>query len=134
MVSESLRQLRATALIAALAGAGSSLGFMLYAGRRNNSRILLILFTLWVLSPYVILAVAEVVSKRWPVLTRAALYGVMLITALGSLAIYGYFALRPPRAQAAAVFVIVPPAAWLLIGTILPIAGLISGRRARRDA
>ena len=75
--------LRAAALIAVLAGAVGSVGLTLHAGRHNNSRILLLLFTLWVLSPFVALVWADVVSKRWPVLTRATLYSVMLVLTLG---------------------------------------------------
>ena len=81
--------LRAAALIAALAGAVGSVGLMLHAGRRNDSRILLVLFALWVLSPFMALVLANVVSKHWLVLTRATLYSVMLVLTLGSLAIYG---------------------------------------------
>src|ERR1017187_6810870 len=124
--------LRAAALIAVLAGAVGSVGLMLHAGRRNDSRILLVLFALWVLSPFMALVLANVVSKRWSVLTRATLYSAMLVLTLGSLAIYGDVALGPPRAQTAFVFVVVPPASWLLIAIVVPLAAQISGRRARR--
>ena len=125
--------LRAAALIAVLAGAVGSFGLMLHAGRRNDSRILLVLFTIWVLSPFVALVLADVVSKRWSVLTRATLHSVMLVLTLASLAIYGDVALGPPRAKPAFVFVVVPPASWLLIAIAVPIAALISGRQSRRS-
>jgi len=128
---ESLGLLRAAALTAVLAGAVCSVGLMLYAGRRNNSRLLLVLFALWVLSPFVVLVFANVVLKRWPVLTRATLYSLMLVLTVGSLAAYGVVALGPPRAKAAFVFVVVPPASWLLIAIVVSIAALISGRRSR---
>jgi hypothetical protein len=91
--------LRAAALIAVLAGAAGSVGLMLRAGRRNDSRLLLLLFAIWVLSPFMALILAHVVSKRWSVLTRAALYSVMLAVTLGSLAIYGDVALGPPQGE-----------------------------------
>ena len=125
--------LRAAALIAVLAGAAGSFGLMLHAGRLNDSRILLVLFTIWVLSPFVALVLADVVSKRWSVLTRATLHSVMLVLTLASLAIYGDVALGPPRAKTAFVFVVVPPASWLLIAIAVPIAALISGRLSRRS-
>ena len=128
-----LGPLRATALTVVLAGAVGSLGLMLYAGRRNSSQLLIVLFALWVLSPYVALVLGDVVSKRWPVLIRVTLYGLMLVLTLGSLAAYGVVALGPPRAQAAFVFVVVPPASWLLIAMDVSIAALISRRLARRD-
>jgi hypothetical protein len=122
----------AAALIAVLAGAVGSVGLMLHAGHRNPSRLLLVLFALWVLSPFIALVLANMVSKRWSVLTRAALYTVMLVLAVGSLAIYGDVALGPPRTKTAFVFVVVPPASWLLIAIVVPIAALISGKPSRR--
>jgi hypothetical protein len=127
------RRLRAAGLIAVLAGAVGSVGLMLRAGQRTP-RLLLVIFFFWVLSPFVALVWADVVSKRWSALTRATLYGVMLVVALGSLAIYGNDALRPRKAQPAFVFVLVPPASWLLIAIVVPVAALISGRRSRRSS
>jgi len=124
--------LRATALIAVLGGAVGSVGLTLYAGRHNHSRILPALFTLWVLSPFMVLLVASVVSKRWSFPTRAALYIVMLVLTLGSLALYADVALGPPRSKPAFVFVVVAPASWLLIAIVVPIAARISARRSRR--
>jgi hypothetical protein len=115
-----------------LAGAVGSVGLMLRAGHGNPSRLLLVLFALWVLSPFIALVLANMVSKRWSVLTRATLYTVMLVLTSGSLAIYGDVALGPPRTKAAFVSVVVPPASWLLIAIVVPIAALISGRPSRR--
>ena len=129
-----LRLLHTVALTAAVAGAGGSVGLMLWVGRRNPSRILLVLFAIWVLSPFLALALADIVSKRWSPLTRATLHGVMLILTLGSLALYGDVALRPPRATPAFVFLVVPLASWLLMANVVPMAALASGRRSRRDA
>lgn len=127
-----LARLRAAALIAVLAGAGGSVGLMLRAGQRTP-RLLLVIMAIWVLSPFTALVLANVVSKRWSVLTRATLYSVMLVVTLGSLAIYGADALWPPRAQAAFVFVLVPPLSWLLTATVVPIASLVSGRLSRPE-
>ncbi len=57
---------------------------MLYAGGHNDSRLLLVLFAIWVLSLFMALVFAHVVSKRGWVHTRAALYSVMLVLTLGS--------------------------------------------------
>ena len=128
----SLGGLRAAALAAVLAGAVGSEGLMLHAGRRNNSRILLALFTLWVLSPFMALVLAEVVSKGWPRRVRVALHSAMLVVSLGCLGIYGDVALGPPRAKQASAFVVAPPACWLLIVIVVTIAAVISGRQSRR--
>ena len=119
--------------IAVLAGALGSVGFTLYAGRHNPSRILMALFVLWVLSPFAVLMWASVVSKRWSALTRATLYCLALVLTLGSLAIYGDVALGSARGKLAFPFLIVPLASWLLIATVVPIAALISGRLSRRE-
>jgi hypothetical protein len=84
-----LRVLRGAAQIAVLAGASGSLGLMLYASGHNRSLILLLLFATWVLSPFVAIVFANVVSTRWPAPARATLHVVMLVLTLGSLAIYG---------------------------------------------
>src|SRR5438067_10454864 len=87
--------LRAVGLVAVTAGAVGSLGLMLRAG--HPPLFLRVLFAIWVLSPFVALLFAHVVSKRWPVLIRTTLYSLMLIVALGCLAIYGNVAFGPPR-------------------------------------
>ncbi|MEO8193003.1 MAG: hypothetical protein ABI681_04070 [Gemmatimonadales bacterium] len=127
----SLGTLRTAALIAVLAGALVSVGFLFRAGR-NNPQFVVALIAIWVLSPFIALALVSVLSKRWSDLSRKALYLVMLFVTLGSLAIYGADALNPPKTKAAAVFVAVPLASWVLIAVVLPIAVFISRRRSRR--
>jgi hypothetical protein len=128
-----LRLLRAVALTAVVAGAGASVGLMLWAGHRNPSPVLLVLFAIWDLSPFIALVLADMVSKRWSVLTRATLHSVMLVHTLGSLACYGDVVWRP-RPQPAFVFLVVPLGSWLLMTIVVPIAALISGRLSRRGA
>ena len=121
-------RLRTAALLAVLAGAVGSASLTLYAGRHNDSRILQALFVVWVLSPFVILLLADFAAKRWRIQARATLYGVMLLLTVVSLTIYGTVALGPPRPKTAFVFVVVPPASWLLIAIVLTTAGLLSRR------
>lgn len=128
-----LRLLRVVALIAVVAGAVGSVGLMLWVGRRNPSRVLLGLFVIWDLSPFVALALADMVSKGWSVITRATLYAVMLILTLGSLALYVDVVWRP-RPQPAFLFLVVPLGSWLLMTTVVPIAALISGKLSGRGA
>jgi hypothetical protein len=120
--------LRVAALIVVVAGALGSLGFLLREGRRTP-RFLLVLFVLWVLSPFVALVWANVVSKRWSVVTRATLYTVTLFLSLGSLAIYG--AVGSLRAKPAAIFLMAPLASWLLVAIVVPTAALMSNRAKR---
>lgn len=123
-----LRLLRAAALVAVLAGSVGSVGFMLRVGQRNSSKILLGLFTIWVLSPFVAAVWAHAISKRWSVVTRVTLYSVMLVFTLGSLLIYGDFALGPSRAKPAAAFLMVPLVSWLLMAVVVPAAAFVSGK------
>ena len=108
--------LRILALVATLAGAGGSVGFMLLAGRHNPSILLLALFTIWVLSPFAAILVAYRLS-----LARVAVYCAALVISLVSLAIYGYVALGPPRAQTAFAFVVTPPASCLVLAIVVVI-------------
>ena len=107
--------LRGVALLTVLLGAMGSLRFMLQAGRRQGSLLLIGLFTVWVLSPFVALVYAHMVAKGWPADAQASIYSLMLIFTLGSLACYGYVVLGSPRPQPAFVFLVVPLASWVLI-------------------
>jgi hypothetical protein len=128
-----LTVLRIVALIALAVGAAGSVCLMAYAGRRNNSRILLLLFTIWVLSPWVAAGLAHMVSKRWTAAMRATLYAAMLLLTLGSLAIYADVAFGHPNVKTGFIFLVVPFASWLLLGIIVATATILSGRRSRRE-
>ena len=126
-----IRILHRVALFALVAGAFGSVGFMFWIGHGNPSRILLTLFLIWDFSPFVGLVIVDLISKRWPAIIRATLYGVMVILSLGSLALYGDVVFRP-RPQPAFMFLVVPAASWLLMIVAVPIAALVSSRLSRR--
>src|SRR5579872_6160809 len=96
-VSGAAGRLRAAARMAVVVGAAGSVGLMLHAGRGNPSRVLLTLFTLWVLAPFLAAVLSDMASKRWPAHARTALYSGTLFFTLVSLMIYGVVALGPPR-------------------------------------
>ena len=127
-----LSSLRRTALIAVVAGAGASLALMLRAGHRQNSRILLLLFGIWVLFPFMTGVWAYVFSNRWTVVVRVPLYVVMLVVSLASLSIYGSVAFGHLRAKVGFVFLVVPLASLLVIAIALSIATVVSRRQSRR--
>ena len=120
-------RLRGAAIIAAVAGAVGSVGLTLRAGR-STPRLLLVFFVFWVLSPFAALVWANIVSRRWPLLTRATLYGVTLLVTLGSLAMYGELIKRPAGTANAFMFVVVPPASWLLLAAAVSLAAWTSRR------
>jgi hypothetical protein len=120
--------LHAIALIIVLGGAAGSLGLMFNAGRNQRSILLIILFTGWVLSPFIGLLVANVISKRWSMSTRATLYFLILFITLGSLVCYSG-AFSPPGTKPAFKFLIVPLISWLLIMVVIPIVQKISRKK-----
>jgi hypothetical protein len=127
------RLLHAVALTAVALGAVGSVGLMFWIGHRNPSRLLLLLFLVWDVSPFVALFLADMMSKRWSAFTRATLYVVMLVISLSSMALYGDVVLRP-KPQPAFRFLIVPFGSWLLMMIAVPIAALTSGKLSRQDA
>jgi hypothetical protein len=126
------RVLRAAALAFALAGAAGAVGLTLYAGRHNNSLILRLIFVVWALAPFVAAAWANVVSIRWPVLTRATLHVLTLVLTLSSLAIYAAVSFGLLKAKIGTIFLLVPVASWLLMAILVPLAAFLSGRLSRR--
>jgi hypothetical protein len=127
-----LNVLHRVALIAMMAGAAGSVTLMLYAGRHQGSRVLIALFGIWVLSPFVAGVVASSASKRREVVTRAAIYLVLVVVTLGSLAIYGDVALGYTKAKVGFIFLVVPLTSWLLIAVAVATAAVISARQSRR--
>lgn len=113
-----LRFSRALAVAAVVAGAAGSITLMLAAGSRQRSSVLIGLFTGWVLSPFVGLWWAGVVSRCWPAFIRATLYGLMLILTGTSLALYGGILPMPSGSRPAAVFLLVPLGSWVLIAIV----------------
>jgi hypothetical protein len=128
------RLLRASSLMAVVIGAVGSVGLMLHAGHRNPSPLLLVLFTVWVLSPFAALLWANMASRRWSRAARAAVYCVTIFLTLASLAVYGNVVMHPPKSRAAFVWVVVPPASWVVLTIVISIAAVTSRRMSRRGA
>jgi hypothetical protein len=122
-----LLRARFLAIFACVVGAGASLVFMYQVGHRNPSVVLLLLFTVWVLSPFVALLVGAFVSASWAAPSRAALHGVMIAVSVVSPAVYGVVALGPPRPKPAFAFLVVPLAAWCLGAGALAFVSFIGG-------
>jgi hypothetical protein len=124
-----LGRLRAVALIAVIVGALSSFGLMLSVGHYNFN-ILMVLFTIWDLSPFLALIFIDFFSRHSPVFNRARLYVVMLVVATASVAIYGSVVLRAP-AQPAFAFLVVPLVSWVLLIIVVLITRLQGVNRYR---
>ena len=112
--------LRITALIVLFAGAIGSLVLMFNSGRNQKSILLIVLFTGWVLSPFIGLFIADMISKRWLSKTRLTIHWLIILIALASLVFYSG-ALNVPGTKPAFKFLIVPLISWVLILLFVPI-------------
>jgi len=102
------------------------MGLFLYAGRnRHPGAIVVVGFIAWVLSPFVLLAIAEFASKRWTNRTRSALNVLTIVLTFATFLIYGFLAFGPPTAKMVPIFVLVPPVSCIVIVvTVVVAAGL----------
>jgi hypothetical protein len=122
--------LRSAALIAIPVGAVGAIA-LFFRAADHPPPLLVVLFILWLLSPFALLGWACAVSKEWSVPTQAALYSVTIVVTLASLAIYGnLIAITRAGAPKAAVFVVTAPASWLLIAIVIPLVGAIARKRS----
>ena len=124
-----LAALKRVASVITIAGAVISLGCMFVVGRHQKSLVLMALFTVWVLAPFVALIYAHELSQNWTVNRSTALYTFMLLLTLFSVAIYATVAFGPPRPQQARFFLMVPSASWLLIGIAFSISAYLGRKR-----
>src|SRR4051794_13716558 len=115
------------AVIVTVIGAAYSLYFMFNMGRNQKSILLIVLFTGWVLSPFVGLFIANKVYSHWKPSARVSLYWLMIILTIGSVVAYSG-AFNTPQTKPASTFLIVPFIAWLLILTVT----LITRRLSRK--
>lgn len=122
--------LRSTALIALVIGAVGSIGLWIHAAK-HPPPLLIVLFVIWVLSPFVVLGIGHVVSKRWASGTQAALYWVTLLVSLASIVIYADDAVSHRTAHPAAVYVVVPPASWVASAVAVGLGAWIAKRKQK---
>ncbi len=115
--------LHPVALAASITGAVGAGGLMLLAGH-NSPRLLLALLVLWVLSPFVVLGLANLAAKRWPASVSTALAWTTLAVTTATLIIYAVITLPAAAAPRAFLFLVVPFVSWLLISTVVVIAML----------
>jgi hypothetical protein len=113
---------RAAAVIALVIGTAASLVFEIRGGRRNPSQLLVAGIALWVISPCLLLFIANAISARWSTKGRLMLYGLTMIVALVPLIFYGDQSLRPAHTSAAFLFIAIPPILWLVIAIAVALA------------
>jgi len=121
------------ARVALPAGAAGSLLLMLRAGARQRSVVLILLFTGWVLAPFLALALASLRAAQWPPRVRTALHAAMIAVPALCLAIYGMHAVRG-QMKPGFVYLVVPAAAWVLIAVALGVNAIVSMRARGENA
>ena len=112
------------ARFAVLAGGVASLIVTLYAGRHNSSRLLLGLFSCWVLAPFAVLLGLQAMSKAWTSATRAALHTAMLLVPIVTVVLY----ILAAPATKTPVFVMTPPIS--LVASLLIVGAAAVGSRS----
>lgn len=113
--------LRTAARIASIVGAVGSVGLTLFAGRHNNSVLLMVLFAIWVLSPFATLLAMGRMAQRWPDAMHRVLHILTMAIAAGCLAIFGFVALGPARSHTAFAFVVTPAVCELLLTVLMAV-------------
>ena len=112
-----LNLLRNIALILTLCGALGSLMMMFHAGRNNKSVILMAIFAIWVLSPFLTLMIAVIRFRQWPQAALRTLYILMIsITLISLVGFSGVW--RPPGTKTAFVFLVIPFLSWIIMGVV----------------
>jgi hypothetical protein len=124
---DKLDMLRIISLVIVTAASLASLIFTIRAGHRNKSVILILLFAIWVLSPFVTMAVAGVASVCWSNINRVRLYILMTLMSLISLGAYSGV-LSPHGTKTAFVFLIGPFLSWVTLTVIFLLVRFRKGR------
>ena len=125
-----MESLRSAALIAIVFGAIGSVGLLRHA-QQHPPPLIVVGFVVWVLAPFVLLAIANLFSARWPAKLRTILCLVTLFITIASLAIYLDDNISHRPAKPAFVYVAVPPVSVIVSALVLGIATLMGRGRKR---
>lgn len=104
---------RNSAMLCLLPGAAISLGLMFWVGRHNSSVVLLLLFTVWVASPFAGMALLCRWAGHWPGKRQKVTYSQIRHLSLGSALLYALVVVLNHFPKPAGPFLAVPVASWL---------------------
>jgi hypothetical protein len=116
---EILDRLYGIAIIESVTTGLIAAGLTIYVG---GTPLLLVIFVLWVLSPFAGLAFAAIRSKTWKPRGQMILYGLIMLLSLASLVVYGINAVSQLGDKPAFIFLVVPLVSWVLIAVVVPLA------------
>ena len=102
-------------MLCLLVGAAISLGTRYWVGRHNSSVVLLLLFTLWVASPFAGMAIVHHLARNWPGKRQVVTYSQIRNLSLGSAFLYVLIVAVKHLSKPAGPFVAVPVASWILM-------------------
>jgi cation transport ATPase len=111
--NSAMMDLRLTARVALALGAFGSIALWIHAAQ-HPPPIIIAGFVVWVLSPFVLLGAAHVLSKRWAHSTQSALYAVTVLISIASIAVYADDAVAHRTAHPAFVYVAIAPVSWVV--------------------
>lgn len=120
---------RLTARFALFFGAIASFGFMLWSIYYDDSVTRLVMYSLWVMSPFFALFFTKFMIQKRVVLSNKLLYNVMIIVSTLAILIYLINAISPLSETAEFVFQMVPLALWVIILIVLINAALKSRKK-----
>lgn len=98
--------------------AAGSLACAIYTGRHNSSVLLIVLFAVWVLSPFVGLAWIDRFAETLPRDMASAIRASALVICISSLVLYVAIAASHLGHHAAFPFLVTPASSWLAILTM----------------
>jgi hypothetical protein len=119
--------------IAILVSAVVSLVLTVYAGRRNPSSLLMALFAIWVVSPFVGF-VAAIAWQRWKRRGRRALLWSILFLGPLSVAVYGRAVFGTAKGGLAFWFLVAPAVSWSVLAVVLAVDRWRTGSARALDA
>lgn len=122
----------ALARVATIVSAIVSLGCMFWVGQHNRSIVLVTLFALWVLSPFIGLLWTRRFAYWYQYAAQAMIYGLIFLVSIGSAIFYAIAAFGPRWHHPALPFLAAPLLSWLLIGMVLLVVKLSFGGRFER--
>jgi hypothetical protein len=122
--------LRVTALMATVFGAVGSVGLLRHA-QEHPPPLLVVLFVIWVMAPFAALAVANIVSTRWPRAVRLTLYVATILAAFASIAVYLDDNISHRTAKKAFVYVAVPPVSVIACAVAVAAVAVVAKQRGR---
>lgn len=107
---------------ALIVGASCSVIAMFIIGSRQRSVLLMTMFLVFVLAPFIALGLLNARARAWSDKARAIVQNATILISLASALKYVSVVVWPVKAQPASTFLMVPIASWALFGVVAILA------------